>query len=128
MSISRINQIKRIVKDHPVTDPRGALLAIEQVLAQKEPKDGRVISIKVFDVPGSKSALKCGVEIKFSRSRVEPRHLNAALAGITEFGDNLFGSSECDDPDCPVHGAEAGVDSFIKDQLEKLAKNKGQLQ
>ena len=125
MSISRINQIKRILAHGDVRDPRATLRAIEQVLVAA---DTPVATIKVFDHPESKGALAATVEIEYSGKRLEPRHLNAALAGITEFGDNLFGSSECDDPDCPVHGAEAGVDSFIKDQLEKLAKNKGQLQ
>ena len=118
---NKLKQIAAILANDDVRDPRATLRAIEQVLSATE---SPVATIKVFDNPESKSALKCGVEIRFSRSRVEPRHLNAALAGIAEFGDNLFSSGECDDPDCPVHGAEAGVDSFIKDQLEKLAKNK----
>lgn len=126
---NKLKQIAAILANYDVRDPRAALRAIEQVLVAKVSKGAKPVAvIKVFDNPESKSALKCGVEIRFSRSRVEPRHLNAALAGITQFGDNLFGSSECNEPDCPAHGAEAGVDSFIKDQLEKLAKNKGQLQ
>ena len=47
MSISRIKQIKRILKEHDVRDPRGALNAIEQVV--KQPKS----------IPLTEAAQKC---------------------------------------------------------------------
>ena len=51
MAISKLKQIKQIVKTHPVTDPRGALLAIADVFCQKNPtkKQKPVFSIDVFD-------------------------------------------------------------------------------
>ena len=76
MSISRIKQIKRILKDHDARDPRGALLAIEQVVAQKNTNPRKPVAvIKVFDQPEGKGQLKSQVEIKYSERHLEPRHL-----------------------------------------------------
>ena len=75
MSISRIKQIKRILKDHDARDPRGALLAIEQVVAQKNTNPRKPVAvIKVFDQPEGKGQLKSQVEIVYSERRLEPRH------------------------------------------------------
>jgi len=133
MSISRINQIKRIVKGHPVTDPRGALLAIEAVLDQPKPADPakRVVSIKVFDNPGSSKPMQAKIVVEFSNSRIEPRHLIATIASLQDLGNQLFGAEgECDDPDCPVHGKGAATTDLgeLFKQLEAEAKSKGKLQ
>lgn len=113
MAISPIKQIKRILKDHDVRDPRGALNAIEQVieLAQhsKQSKPKPVASIRVFDNPVSEKPLKSVVVIDYDDKRIEPRHLIASIRLSRELGDNLFGNpgKKCDDPNCPVHGKGA---------------------
>lgn len=121
---NKLKQIAAILANDDVRDPRATLRTIEQVLSATE---SPVATIKVFDNPGSKGPLKTTVSIEYSDSRIEPRHMAAVVLAIGDFADQRV-AEECNDPDCPVHGAEAGVDSFIKDQIEKLAKNKGQLQ
>jgi hypothetical protein len=80
MAISRIKQIKRILKDGDVRDPRGALAAIEQVLAAKpartEPKP--VIKLEVID-HGDRGELR----IK-SHKQIEPKHIGLAIDGLRD--------------------------------------------
>jgi hypothetical protein len=114
-----------------VTDPRGALLAIEAVLDQPKPTDSRVVSIKVFDNPGSSKPLQAKIVVEFSKNRIEPRHLIATIASLQDLGNQLFGAEgECDDPDCPVHGKGAATTDLgeLFKQFEAEAKSKGKLQ
>ena len=144
MTISRIKQIKRILKDADVRDPRGALQGIAAVIAQPKPEKAEpakpAVTIRVFNDPRSDGPLGSGVEIAFSRRSVEPRHLKAAMIAAQKLGDKLFADGEqCDDPDCPVHGVKSGIaamttlDELFK-QFEADAKkatdikNKGGLQ
>lgn len=108
MSISRIRQIKRILKEQDVRDPRGTVAAIAQVVATVPPKNGnsKVAVIEVRNEPSGTGPLKTEVTIGFSKSRLEPRHLIAVTLAIKDAGDKLFsGDGECNDPACPVHGS-----------------------
>ena len=110
MSISRIKQIKRILKDHDVRDPRDALLAIEQVVAQPKVEKSEQV------VEGNKPLLqlvlvktgdkKINVAVKFDSQNLTPRHLGKVIDSLHEFGNDVFGG-ECNDPNCPVHGTGA---------------------
>lgn len=131
MGISRIKQIKRILKDHDVRDPRGALQAIEQVVAQKNTDPRKPVAvIKVFDQPEGKGSLKSRVEIEYFKHRLEPRHLKAAIIATKASGDDIWGGpdeAQCDDPNHPVHGTELLSELFKK--FEEAALNKkGNLQ
>lgn len=134
MSISRIKQIKRILKEHDVRDPRGALQAIEQVVAQKNIDPRKPVAvIKVFDQPEGKGQLKSQVEIEYSKRRLEPRHLKGAIIATQACGDDIWGGpdeAQCDDPNCPVHGTGATDlgELFKKFEEAALNKNKGNLQ
>lgn len=127
MSISRIKQIKQIVKDHPVTDPRGALAAIEQVLAQpKEPKDKGPTPILQLSLVRTNSAV-LGCVIKTDPEQLQPKHVTVAIESLIEFGNEKYGQSECNDPECPVHG-ESAIQSAtvsseeLKDLFDKITK------
>lgn len=141
MTISRIKQIKRILKDADVRYPNNTIDAIRAVVVQSKPEKAEpakpAVTIRVFDDPRSDKPLGCGVEIAFSRRSIEPRHLKAAMIGAQQLGDKLYADGEqCDDPDCPVHGVKSGIttlDELFK-QFEADAKkatdikNKGGLQ
>ena len=81
MAISKLKQIKQIVKTHPVTDPRGALIAIEMTLAQKNPtkKQKPVFRIDVFDHEDTIEVRLTGVD------DVSPCHVRAARQAIEDF-------------------------------------------
>lgn len=131
MSISRIKQIKRILKDHDARDPRGAILAIIDVIEQPKAKPKAkinpdltpkpVATIRVFDNPKGNKALKSVVAIDYNGEQIEPRHLAAAFTATRELGDELFGGDgeKCEDPNCPVHGKTAGNNS-LRDLLEQF--------
>lgn len=122
MTISRIKQIKRILKDD-VRDPRATLQAIANVVSQpKADKAGEqkpVAVIRVFDNPDSSKLLKSVVVIDYNAANLEPRHLIASIAAAKDLGDSLFGDPEgqCDDPNCPVHGQNA---ADLGELLKKL--------
>jgi len=81
MAISKLKQIKQIVKDHPVTDPRGALLAIEMTLAQKNPERKVRPNFRV-DVYETDT----GFEVKlFGTEDVTPCQVRAAQQAIKDF-------------------------------------------
>src|SRR5574343_306657 len=98
MSIYRIKKIKRIVKDHDVRDPRGALEAIENVLKQaKEPKAKLPDPVLTLTLTRTgKSTLAC--IIKSDHEVLKPQHILAAMESLDEFGSEKFGK-DCDDPD-----------------------------
>ena len=125
MSNSRLKQIKKIVKEHDVRDPRGALAAIEQVLAQpKEAKDKGPTPILKLSLVRTNSAV-LGCVIKTDPEQLQPKHVTVAIESLIEFGNEKYGSSGCDDPDCPVHGTVAPVSSdALKDLFDKITKGK----
>ena len=128
MSISRIKQIKRILKEHDVRDPRGALQAIADVIAQPKPDPIKPLLQLQLVRTGEKQATS---EVKCDRENLKPTHLGFAIESLNDFGNDLFGA--CDDPNCPVHGtnavAGAGLVSlgelFKKFEAEALAKKGG---
>lgn len=135
MSISRIKQIKRILKEHDVRDPRGALQAIEQVVSQpkaEKPETTKPLLQMALIKTGPKTL---EIAVQFDRDNLQPRHLVKAIESLNEFGNDVFGG-ECDDPTCPVHGnaaaaaAEPLSELFKKFEEAALAanKNKGNLQ
>ena len=125
MTISRIKQIKRILKDADVRFPHNTIDAIRAVVVQSKPEKAEpakpAVTIRVFDDPRSDGPLGSGVEIAFSRRSVEPRHLKAAMIAAQKLGDKLFADGEqCDDPDCPVHGVKSGIAAMTT--LDELFK------
>lgn len=133
MSISRIKQIKRILKEHDVRDPRGALQAIEQVVSQpkaEKPETTKPL-LQMALIKTSPETLE--IAVQFDRDNLQPRHLVKAIESLNEFGNDVFGG-ECDDPNCPVHGnaAAAGPLSELFKKFEEAAlaakKNKRNLQ
>ena len=81
MAISKLKQIKRIVKDHPVTDPRGAMLAIEMTLAQKNPERKVRPNFRV-DVYETDT----GFDVKIKGcDGLRPCHAKAAQQAIKDF-------------------------------------------
>ena len=81
MAISKLKQIKRIVKDHPVTDPRGAMFAIEMTLAQKNPERKVRPNFRV-DVYETDT----GFDVKIKGcDGLRPCHAKAAQQAIKDF-------------------------------------------
>lgn len=127
---NKLKQIQAILANDDVRDPSATIRAIEQVLSATE---SPVATIKVFNNPGSKGALKATVEIEYSGKRLEPRHLHAALTAVQELGDREFSGGkdeECNDPTCPVHGNEGGsilselFKQFEEESLNNLRRRK----
>ena len=132
MSISRIKQIKRILKEHDVRDPRGALQAIEQVV--KQPKAEKSEATKpLLQLALVRTGPKnVSVAVQFDKNNLAPRHVVKVIESLEQFGSDIFGGEECNDPDCPVHGKAAATEPlselFKKFEEAALNKNKGNLQ
>lgn len=94
---NKLKQIAAILANDDVRDPRATTRAIEQVLSATERP---VATINVFDNPGSKSPLKTTVSIEYSDSRIEPRHMKAAVLAIGDFADQRA-AEECEECQCP---------------------------
>ena len=127
MTIPRIKQIKRILKDHDVRDPRGALQAIEEVLKQKKPaaeKPTKPLINMTLDRVGNKTT--CTIE--FDREKLKPGNVVKAIDLLQQFGSDVFGG-EWDDPDRPVHGENkvGGLDELFE-KFEAATLKKGGLQ
>lgn len=124
MSISRIKQIKRILKEHDVRDPRGALQAIKQVVAQ--PKADKPEQVVEGDKPLLQMVLvktgenRLNVMVKFDSKNLKPGHLVKVIDAMKDFGNDTFGS-ECDDPNCPVHGTGATDLGELFEKFEQAA-------
>jgi len=90
----KLDLIKRIVSEHPVTDPRGAMLAIDKVLASKNPnpekKPAPLLSLVVEQVGPSKIA----VAIKHNKLKLEPKHLDMVVESIGSFAADTFGTPD----------------------------------
>jgi hypothetical protein len=88
----KLDLIKRIVSEHPVTDPRGALLAIEKVFASKlAKKPAPLLSLVVEQVGPSKIA----VAIKHNKLKLEPKHLDMVVESLGSFAADTFGVTGC---------------------------------
>ena len=129
MSISRIKQIKRVLSDADVRYPNNTIDAIRAVVTQpkaEKPADPAkpVATIRVFNSQDSGKPLGTKIVVEFSKTGLEPRHLIATIASLQDMGDEVFGGGdgECDDPNCPVHGVKAGIESHATTDLGELFK------
>ena len=121
MSISRIKQIKRILKEHDVRDPRGALQAIAKVVEQpktEQPTEGNKPLLQMVLVKTGEN--KLNVMVKFDNKNLTAGHLAKVIDAMNDFGNDVFGS-ECDDPDCPVHGTGATDLGELFEKFEQAA-------
>lgn len=121
MSI-KLKQIAAILANDDVRDPRATIAAIEKVL---NAADTPVATIRIFDNPDSKGPLKATVAIDYSDSRIEPRHMKAAVLAIGDFADQRA-AEECNEPDCPVHGLSPLSELFK--QFEEQALKEAAMQ
>jgi len=95
MSNSKLKQIKDIVRNFDVRDPRGAMVAIDKILkekslAPKQPKPS--LSIKVFELAGG----EINVSLK-GVVGIDPAVVLAARESIDQFGQQEFGDVIRDD-------------------------------
>lgn len=104
--MDKLKAIRHILDNGDVRDMRSTLAAIEGVIGTP---DVPVMSINVFDDHTGPGPLKVRIEMRSKKSRIQHKHIDATLNALGQYGDKLFGSSECDDPDCPVHGIKAGI-------------------
>jgi len=88
---NKLKEIKRICADHPVTDPRGALLAIDAVLSRKNPekKIKPVLTVSVFD-HGNYGY----VSLLGDKNKVEPKHLTAAIDTLQSLATKMLVGEE----------------------------------
>lgn len=110
MSNSKLKQIKNVVRNFDVRDPRGAMEAIEHILkaeslVPKEPKP--VLTIKVFD-----NGTQIDVNLKHIDA-IDPAIVLAAKEAINQFGQSRFGNV--------IHDTDSGeIVGF-----EKFGEHKG---
>lgn len=112
MAISKLKQIKRIIKDHPVTDPRGAMLAIETVVEQENPerKVRPNFRVDVFETDD-------GFDVKIKGcDDLRPCHVKAAQQAIKDFI-----AKKIAEQDAERGQAEGELDPEHKARIERAA-------
>lgn len=87
--MNKLKAIQHILSNGDARDMRSTLTAIEGVMSAT---DGPVMSINVFDDESSAGPLKVRLEIRGDKSRVQPKHINAAFDSLGKYGDKLFGT------------------------------------
>lgn len=98
MSSSKLKEIKAIVRDFDVRDPRGALFAIEQVLkAEVTGKQKPKFRVSVFD---DGPFIRVDVD---DLKTAKPRHVKCAVKAITQFITEK--RKDCDSPVCQAERA-----------------------
>lgn len=78
----KLDLIKRIVQEHPVTDPRGAMEAIENVLDSKNPnpvkKPKPLLTLRLEQLANNTVA----VAIKCDKDNIKPKHIDMLHSSI----------------------------------------------
>lgn len=120
----KLAEIKRILRDHPVTDPRGALDAIEGAIKTKSPVK-KVRPLLVAKLTANAEGTGGEIEVIVSRKQqFVPNHLRTLIMGLNEFGNERFGG--CGEADCEACNptAETGkpFDQADLDRNQELAQ------
>ena len=82
---NKLEQIKRILKEYPVTDPRGAMLAIEVVIETKplHKKAKPVLRVDVFDKgTGVMDVIMFG---SGPEENLEPKYVGAVIKAMKSY-------------------------------------------
>jgi hypothetical protein len=107
MSNSRIKQIKRIIANADVRDPRATLIAIEDVLSQEKPK--KPVPALMF-IAERINESRMGVTIKSDKSLTEPE-MCGLIDTMRKHREVVFGS-----PDAqvmPLHELFAALEADL---------------
>jgi hypothetical protein len=86
---SKLKEIKRILKEHDVRDPRGCLRAIEDVINSERSGPKPVLKLEVID-HGHRGEL-----IVKSLKTIEAKHVGLAIDGLRELAINK--AAECEE-------------------------------
>ena len=140
MAISKLKQIKDVVRNFDVRDPTGAMIAIEGILKSKVQRTGRngfvgkrVLKIEVFD---NQERGEMQVDVKGLKT-VEPHHILGVKQVIkdillrkqaeerAESGEvGVEGSAGDDDCDCPACNLRRALDKVIQKVGDRIAETK----
>lgn len=107
MSISRIKQIKRILANGDVRDPRAALVAIEAIVSQEKPK--KPVPALVF-IAERINESRMGVTIKTDKSLTEPE-MNGLIDTMRKHREVVFGSPDAQT--MPLHELFAALEADL---------------
>jgi len=131
MSISRIKQIKRILTNSDVRDPRAALIAIEAIVVAKEAEPAKklkpVFSIHVYD--HGNGDISVALEAK-NEDKVKPSHGYAAIKALHSYADKRA-QAEIKEKISPQEGcngcnpARASIDELFKQFEQDIIKTAG---
>ena len=124
MALSRIQQIKRVLKEADVRDPRGALIAIEQIVKTKNPekKIEPAIKLEVID-HGERGELRIRT-IK----KLEAKHIGLAIDGLRDVAAEKLRERIEGDAGCEGCGAASPVKELLSNlfaQFEAEIAKKG---
>lgn len=99
MSISRIKQIKNIIYNSDVRDPRATLIAIEEVLSQDKPAPAPKAwsGKRIIKITGHRAGDRVGVTIRSDNSLSEAQLLGV-VAALQKHREIKFGpvAKKCD--------------------------------
>lgn len=110
MSNSRIKQIKHIIANADVRDPRTTLIAIEDVLSQGKPKKAKKPVPALMFIAERINESRMGVTIKTDKSLTEPE-MNGLIDTMRKHREVVFGSADAQA--MPLHELFAALEADL---------------
>ncbi len=119
----KLDEIRHILKEHDVRDPRGALVAISNVLIADIIKDKAakpLITAQLFANVDGKGG---EVHVTINKARpIEPKHLVTLIDALGEFGNEKFGECPgCENCQPELEGKELKLDPAFLEVLRGIA-------
>ncbi len=117
----KLKEIRRILTEHDVRDPRGALAAVEQTLNSKNPNPEKKVKPLITATLTEHSGAAGEVKVVTGEG-FEPKHLIALIESLNHFGNEKFGECPgCENCQPELEGKELKLDPAFLEVLRGIA-------
>ncbi len=117
----KLKEIRRILTEHDVRDPRGALGAIEVALNSKNPNPEKKVKALITATLTENSDRTGEVKV-ITGEGFEPKHLIALIESLNHFGNEKFGECPgCENCQPELEGKELKLDPAFLEVLRGIA-------
>jgi len=117
----KLKEIRRILTEHDVRDPRGALVAIEVALNSKNPNPEKKVKPLITATLTQTGNGEGKVEVVTAEG-FEPKHLIALIESLNHFGNEKFGECPgCEKCQPELEGEEVKLDPAFLEVLRGIA-------
>ena len=117
----KLKEIRRILTEHDVRDPRGALVAIEVALNSKNPNPVKKVKPLITATLTQTGNGQGEVEVVTAEG-FGPKHLIALVESLNHFGNEKFGECPgCENCQPELEGKEPKLDPAFLEVLRGIA-------